>query len=294
MNRIGPPLWLYSICICALGQTTPAAPPPDPSQECRQTLETALQDKNPDTRKEAVIALSLTGGKQPWQDKLDSALADPDVQVRLAAIASLADLSGAETTALLRKALQDEVPEVSFSAAKALWTRNDPAGRDALLSVLSGDAKTSSNFFTRQKRDALRMMHTPRTMLLFAVREGAGFAPVPGLGAGVASMEALLFDPALSGRATAALLLGRDRTPATLEALRDALSAKEWSVRAAAVHSLSLRDDPSIKTLVLPLIHDKTEAVRLRAAAGYLRLETIQAAPHPAKHHAPRRPAAKG
>ena len=37
----------------------------------------------------------------------------------------------------------------------------------ALLSVVSGETKTSSVFFTKQKRDAIRMMHTPRTMFLF-------------------------------------------------------------------------------------------------------------------------------
>jgi HEAT repeat protein len=159
------------------------------------------------------------------------------------------------------------VPEVSFAAAKALYGLKDPAGKQALLAVLAGESKTSSNFLTKQKRDALRMMHTPRVLFLFAARTGVGFAPVPGLGEGITSMQALLTDPSVSGRASAALLLGKDKSPATLDALKEALIDKDWSVRAAAVHALALRNDPAVKPDLEALLYDGKEAVRLRAAA---------------------------
>jgi HEAT repeat protein len=89
---------------------------------------------------------------------------------------------------------------------------------------------------------------------------------------GVASMQALLTDTAVSGRAAAALMLATEKDQATLEALRDALSDADWSVRAAAVHSLALRRDPRLRTDLAPLLDDQNEAVRLRAAAAYLRL----------------------
>jgi HEAT repeat protein len=73
------------------------------------------------------------------------------------------------------------------------------------------------------------------------------------------------------------LLLGNDKDPAVLDALKDALSDKDWSVRAAAVHSLSLRNDPALRKELEPLLQDDKEAVRMRAAAGYLRLSAIQA-----------------
>ena len=76
------------------------------------------------------------------------------------------------------------MPEVSFAAARSLWALDDPDGKKALLSILSGESKASSGYFAKQKRDALRMMHTPKPMFLFALKTGAGFAPVPGLGAG--------------------------------------------------------------------------------------------------------------
>ena len=206
-------------------------------------------------------------------------LTDKDVQVRVATVASLVDLQNRRTSAALRRALNDPVPEVSFAAAKALFELHNPAGRQALLSVLSGESKTSSNYFTDQVRDAMRMMHTPKTLFMFALRQGIGFAPVPGLGEGVTSMQALLSDSGVSGRATAALLLGRHKDRETLRALRQALSDKDWSVRAAAIHSLALWNDPRLKPALVSLLDDDNKAVRLRAAAGYLRLDSLPLKP---------------
>ena len=245
--------------------------------QCIEILQHALDAGNPETRKQAVLALSLASGRGPLFDQLVHMLQDKDVEVRLSVVASLADVKSERATAALRTALEDTVPEVSFAAARALWARHDRAGRAALLAVLGGENKSSSNFFSKQKRDALRMMHTPRTTLMFAVQHGVGFIPVPGLGVGVASMQGILASSGVPGRALAALLLGADRDPATLEALRDALSDKDSSVRAAAVHSISLRNDPALKKELEPLLGDDKEPVRLRAAAGYLRLSAIQA-----------------
>lgn len=243
---------------------------------CDDLLQQALENKNPDTRKQAVVALSLAATRGPVFSRLEGMLQDKDVEVRLAVVASLAEVKTASARAALRKALDDDVPEVSFAAAKALWGLHDSAGEQALLAVLGGQSKTSSNFFSKQKRDALRMLHTPRVLFLYAMRQGVGFAPVPGLGEGISSMQALITDPSVSGRATAALLLGKDKSPITLEALKEALLEKDWSVRAAAVHSLALRNDPALKKDLEPMLDDPKEAVRLRAAAGVLRLLAIE------------------
>ncbi|HLG95022.1 MAG TPA: HEAT repeat domain-containing protein [Bryobacteraceae bacterium] len=266
------------LLLCALTAASQTSSPQD--KQARDTLDKALQDKNPDTRRQAVIALSLAGSVDPYPSDLQSMLSDKDVEVRLAAISSLVDLNNGNRTMLsLHAALNDSVPEVSFAAARALYTLSNPDGKAALLSVLAGDAKTSSGFLTKQKRDALRMMHTPKTMFLFAIKEGAGLAPVPGLGTGVSSMQALLSDPGTSGRATAALLLGKEKDQQTIDALREALSDKDWSVRAASIHSLALHDDPARQADIAPLIDDKNEPVRLRAAAAYLRLEAVKNRP---------------
>jgi len=245
--------------------------------QCSEILQRALDAKNPETRQQAVVALSLASGRGPLFDQLARMLQDKDVKVRQAVVASLADVKSESATAALKNALEDAVPEVSFAAAKALWARHDPVGRTALLAVLEKESKNSSNFFSKQKREGLRMMHTPRTTFLFAAEQGAGFIPFPGVGEGIASMQGILASSGVPGRASAALLLGADRDPATVDALRDALTDKDASVRAAAVHSISLRNDPALKKELEPLLADDKEPVRLRAAAGYLRLSAIEA-----------------
>jgi len=241
-------------------------------------LNDSLKDKNPDTRLQAVQALSLAGTREPYLSQVESMLGDKDVEVRLATITSLVDLKNNRTVAVLKKALDDDVPEVSFAAAKALWTLKDPSGRDALVAVLGGETKIASGFVTKQKREAIRMFHTPKTLFTFALMQGIGMAPVPGIGQGVSSLQGILSDPGVSGRAATALLLSGDKSPAVLAALRDALTDKDASVRAAAAHALALRNDPVLKSDLAPLMDDKKEAVRLRAAAGWLRLEGIRPA----------------
>ena len=218
---------------------------------------------------------------------LAAMLDDKDVPVRVAVVSSLVDLNGPETGKALHKALADEVPEVAFAAARALYGQGDPAGKEALLNVLAGEMKTKSGFISTQKRDAIRLLRTPHTLFLLSLRVGAAFVPVPGMGMGVSSMEALLTDPTTSGRASAALLLGKEKDAVTMQALKDALSDNTWSVRAAAVHSIALRDDPAQKGALLPLLLDKAQGVRLRAAVAWLRLDSIANTPKPPVRHKP-------
>ncbi len=65
-------------------------------------------------------------------------------------------------------------------------------------------------------------------------------------------------------------MLANEKDQATLEALRGALTDKDWAVRGAAVHALALRRDPRLQAELTPLLDDEEEAVRIRAAAGYL------------------------
>ena len=275
-------LFTFALAGVAIGQTLP----PTTAKRCRDMLDQALKTRNPDTRKQAVVALSIGGAREPFLTMLSSMLDDKDWAVRLATVASLSDLKSPTAVNALRKALDDRTPEVAFAAAKALWGLEDPAGKNALLSVLSGDTRTSAGYFTKETRDAMRMMHTPKPMFILALKTGIGFAPVPGLGEGMSSMQGLLADSGASGRAMAALLLGNDRDPETASVLREALSDKQWSVRTAAIHSLALRDDPSMEAVFVPLLDDSKEPVRLSAAAAYLRLDMIKREPTPAPNKA--------
>jgi HEAT repeat protein len=256
-------------------QASPAQSVTSPEAEkARQILDKGLAESNPEKRKEAVIALSLMGDLS--FSRLEMALEDKDVNVRLAACASLTALKDNRSIPLLEKALKDKVPEVSFAAAKALYERDQPIGKATLLEILEGEKKTKSGYFAIEKRDAMRMMKNPGGLFKFMAKQGVRMAPVPGLGMGVSSLEALMSDAGVSGRALAATMLAREKDEATFAALCEALSDKDWSVRAAAVHSLALRDRPEVRGDLVPLLEDKKEAVRYRAAAAYLRLESLK------------------
>jgi len=266
MQRVG---------ICVVGLLAAQALCGDTSEKCAGMLQEALDSKNPDTRKHAVVALSLAD-RGPLFQRLSKMLDDRDVEVRVAVVTSLSEQKTPEAIGALKKALGDGTPEVSFAAAKALYHLGDQSGKDALLDVLDRRSKTASGFLTSEKRQAMRMMHTPRTTVLLMVREGIGFAPVPMLGTGIASMEAILSDPGVSGRAAAALLLGKEKDEQTVLALKDALYDKDWHVRAAAVHSLAIQNDPAVKKDLEPVLEDARAEVRLRAAAAWQRLEAIE------------------
>jgi HEAT repeat protein len=272
----------------------PAAPPPSADENrANLILNEGLANKNPDVRKQAVAALGLIGPREPYLSEITAALSDKDVYVRLAAVASIVDLKDKGTADLLNQALSDGTPEVSFAAAKALFGLGDPRGRVAMLAILDREAKTHSNFLTAQKRDTLRLVHIPKGMMMFALKNGIGFAPVPGLGEGVSSLQQILSDSGVSGRATTAVLLGNDRSPEVLAALKEALTDKDASVRAAVVHALALRNDPSLLPLMKEQFDDSSESVRLRAAAAYLRLDWLKKPPPQSKRtFAPRKVAA--
>jgi HEAT repeat protein len=249
----------------------------NPNEErAKSLLVAALRSNNGETRRHAIEALSLLNSSGDWLAPLEQALEDKRADIQLAAIATILDLKPEHASDMIQKALKGPTHEVSFAAAKALWSLKDPAGENALLSVLSGEIKTSSNLFTQQKRDALRMMRTPRGTFLFVVSTGTQVAPVPGLGLGASSVQGLMNDPTLSGRATAALLLANDPNPNVVDALKDSLKDKNWGVRAASVNSLALHNDRGLAPLLLPQFDDTNDAVRVRAAAGYLRLTGLK------------------
>jgi HEAT repeat protein len=206
-------------------------------------------------------------------------LDDHDVSVRIAVVVTLGDFKDNRTISLLKKALQDPVPEVDFAAAKVLYQLHDPEGVQFLLAVVSGESKASSSYLSKEKRSGLRMLHTPTKLLIAVGIEAAGFAPVPGLGFGLSSAQGILSAPDSSARAASLLLIANTHDPALTDAVGSALSDKEWSVRAAAVHLVAMHPYPRFRHNLVPLLDDKKEAVRVRAAAAYIRLQYVTKQP---------------
>jgi HEAT repeat protein len=117
------------------------------------------------------------------------------------------------------------------------------------------------------------MLHTPTKLFIYLGIEAAGFAPVPGLGFGLSSAQGILSAPDSSARAASLLLIGSSLDPTLADAVGSALTDKEWSVRAAAVHLVAMHPFPEFREQLVPLLDDPKDAVRVRAAAAYIRLE---------------------
>ena len=99
-------------------------------------------------------------------------------------------------------------------------------------------------------------------------------------------VEGVMKNNSSSGRTAVALQLARDRDPLTEALLLASLKDKDWSVRAAAVSAIGIRGNSSLRQHLEPLLEDEKSAVRLRAAAAYLRLSELStSSKKPAKAH---------
>src|SRR5690242_5545327 len=72
--------------------------------QCNELLDRALHARNPDTRKQAVVALSLATERDQMQSRLVEMLSDKDVEVRLAVVGSLAEIKDSSAQVALRQA----------------------------------------------------------------------------------------------------------------------------------------------------------------------------------------------
>ncbi len=244
----------------------------DSAGRSRQILSEAAQGKEGDQRKEVAAALGLVPPSDRAAALVDSLVADKDYQVRIAALESAGEFGDRQRAQALRAALADPVPEVSFAAARQLAEWNDPQGLDALAAVFSGEQKASSGFFKKEMMDSWRKLRSPRSAVLFSLRRGIGFVPVPGLGAGYGAFANMLGDADFSARAVSYLALCQHKAKECGAMTSAALRDEDWAVRAAALHLLAQRRRPGDAALVEPLLEDKKARVQILAAATYLRL----------------------
>ena len=277
--------------LAASGQTKPAAvgPAADPLElRAGKLLAEALADKNPDVRKQAAQSLGLVTTREPYISMLKAMLDDNDVEVRIATVTSLGDLRIKSFATALEKARTTR--RRRSLCLRKHWTLDDPG------------TQSSAGRSGRRKQDLLRVSHLAEKGHSANVPYSQNDVHVRAedrnrRGARAGAGRRGFVDPGHSvgcrcfGRATAALLLGRDKDPDVLPALRDALSDKDSSVRAAAAHSIAVRNDPELRKDLTPLFEDKKESVRLRAAAGYLRLAYVKAQDESAKARVPLRAA---
>jgi HEAT repeat protein len=270
---------LVSCCTLSgspLAQTDGRPLPPNDTR-ARAILTEGLESNDYVVRIQAITAASMVGSNEAMVKRLDEFLKDKNVEVRLATVHALADLKSPQIKVALRKTLdQDSTPEVSFAAAKVLAGLDDPAGTMALKDVYDGKRKTRSSLVGRKKRSFFDEFHSPQSTFIFILSQGIGYVPVPGAGDGFSAISDLLKDPGLSDRAQVLFVLTRTKNRESIDLLQRALHDDDWSVRAAATQIIAHTARAELREQLLPLLEDKNQRVRLRAAGAYLHLWLVK------------------
>jgi HEAT repeat protein len=281
MSLIGIPTLLISCCMLSASPTgLPQAddrPLPPNDTRARAILTEGLESNDFALRIQAITAASMVASNEAMVARLEEFLKDKNVKVRLAAIHALADLKSPRIKDGLHKTLeQDNAPEVSFAAAKALAGLEDPAGTVVLMDVYDRKRKTRSSIIEQKKRSFFEEFHSTHSTLLFVLSQGIGYVPVPGAGNGLSAISDLVKDPELSDRAEVLFVLSRTKGRESRDLLLRALHDDDWSVRAAATQIISQTAQAELRESLLPLFEDKNQRVRLRAAGAYLHLSLIE------------------
>lgn len=229
-------------------------------------------ENNGNKRKPALSAMVIAGANPRAVTMAASLLKDKEVDVRQAAAAVLGEMNPRLAIPGLLAALDDEAPEVSFTAALSLWNLGDRRGKDVLLAVLSGELGAASGLVKGTVRDAKKRLRDPAGLAMLGVKEGAGMFLGPAA-MGITVFEELRKDGSAAAKTLSAAALAKDTNPATTEVLDGALGDKNWLVRAAVVKALALQGNRASVPKVEAMLEDKQEAVRYMAAAALVRLE---------------------
>ena len=248
-----------------------------PAERAWRILTEGVNAKKFTDRIIALKALADLGPNAKGVQLVSAVLKDKDPDVRAQGAATLGEMKSRTAIPALRKALDDEAPQVSFAAAKSLWQLGDNAGRRVLLDVLQGDKGTKDGFVASHKRQAKRQLEDKKSLVAMGAEKGAGeFLPGPlGMGVGLAKQEfSAGTDPA---RVACADLLSRRPDKATMLALKAALMDRDWSVRAAAALALGRMGRPGTQQWLEFALDDSKPAVRDAAAVGILRMSSRRA-----------------
>ncbi len=177
-------------------------------------LSAALSDtetKAEPVRIDAINALAVLGDFPVAQGFLRTALKDQDRYVRLAAVAAMGSSKNAAFLPDLKHALDDSAPEVSFTAAVALWKMNDKSGASILNAVLAGDRKANRGLVTAEKHEAGQDLHSPSKLAAIGAEQGA-YALLGPFGFGLSALRRGKGQNGIHPRVLAATLLAEDKS----------------------------------------------------------------------------------
>ena len=246
---------------------------PPERQHPWQILTSGATDHNSMRRAEAIAALGTMAPSPRVLHLVENALDDKDSSIRQLAAMNLGQMRARRSIPRLKKALNDPSPEVSFAAAKSLWNMGDHSGRDVFIRILSGEKSSSPGLIKDEVEATKKKFDDKRKLAIIGATEAASslFGPA---GWGLKIVEEITRDRSASARALSAILLSHDTSLDGLRELQDALSDKNWIVRAAAAQALGASRHRDQIQYLRPLLDDDKPAVRFMAAASILRLSS--------------------
>lgn len=242
------------------------------------TLKDGVADGDVTHRKNAVAAAGTIGTDPDAIQVVRLALRDKDPQVRQTAAATLGQM-GAKTAIPDLKAALDDNPEVSFTAARALWDLGDDTGREIFQQVLEGDRTNAPGKLHGAVKDAKKKLK-PGELALMGTKEAAGAMLGPaslGITAIQEAVKTATKDTGAGGRSIAAEVLAKDSDPYALILLEWALSDDNWGVRVTVAKAVGERGNARSISKLLPLLNDDHHAVRYMAAAAIIKVSGKQA-----------------
>ncbi|HEX4156259.1 MAG TPA: HEAT repeat domain-containing protein [Acidobacteriaceae bacterium] len=290
-SRLLGTLAVITLALASIAATAqqPAAPPPATSPETSPQAsgarpfdanairawslitEAAAPGRSTHDRIEAVAALGTMGSDERAAHLIADAINGHESDVRVAAILAAGLSKNPKLIPPLQTALNDDNAQVAYTAAITLWKMHDTSGEDLLIAVALGDRKPNPGFIKIEKHKADRELHDPKSMAVLAVANGSGYFLGP-FGVGVKAIEYVGKNKATAiARSSAIDQLAQQHTQEVHDALVQDLTDGEPAVRAAAAKALGRWPGEDTARLVAPMFGDNRLAVRLTAAATYLR-----------------------
>lgn len=255
----------------ARGQGAPTPPKDDNAALAWQMLEkNAAPDKSAHDRIQALAALGTMGNDERAAKLIGDNIVEHNYEVRVAAILAAGLTKNPALIPRLQQALDDDNPQVAYSAALTLWKMHDYSGEDLLIAVAQGDRKAKTGLIKASKHKASKDLHDPKKLTLLGINQSAGYFIGP-FGVGLKAIEYANKDSGAGPRAAAIDTIAQQHTDAVRQALIDDLTDGEPAVRAAAAKGLGNWPGPESARQLYPLFGDTHLAVRLTAAAAYLR-----------------------
>src|SRR5437868_3248731 len=195
----------------AWAQTTPPpavkAPAKSPRELAMEVIDQGKAEANPLKHKQFLVCMEAAGTNRATVAILDDALLNgKQPEVRQAAAATLGDIKSKTSIPKLKKALEDESPDVSFTAAHALWRLGDPTGREIFEAVLAGERSDNPGLIKGSLRDARNRLYNPKGLALMGIKEGVGMFLGPAA-MGITVFEELRKDAGASARVLSASIL---------------------------------------------------------------------------------------